>query len=130
MPQIDLTIPIYQQLMDEISSRIISGRLRPGQQLPSVRELAGDFQVNPNTIARAYRELERLGIVFTRRGQGTFVSEQENVLQALKQEKVRQVLGSFFAEMSGLGFSAEEALIKAREFSAKGGEENGIRSGS
>lgn len=116
MPQFDPAIPIYRQIMDEISGQIISGKLNPGQQLPSVREMAQNFQVNPNTIARAYQELEREGIVFTRRGQGTFVSEKEAILVTLKQEKVENVISKFFAEMSSLGFGREESLALAKEF--------------
>ena len=61
MVRFEPTIPIYLQVMDEIKAQIVSGKLKPGQQLPSVRELAQNIQVNPNTIARAYQELERAG---------------------------------------------------------------------
>lgn len=128
MPQFNPAIPIYRQIMDEVSGQIISGKLKPGQQLPSVREMAQSFQVNPNTIARAYQELEREGIVFTRRGQGTFASKEEEVLAALKQEKVLEIISRFFAEMSSLGFSKEESLAQARTF--EGGDRDGACTGS
>ncbi len=124
MPQFDPAIPIYRQIMDEISGQIISGKLKAGGQLPSVRELAQTFQVNPNTIARAYRELEREGIVFTRRGQGTFVSEEEGIFVTLKRERA-----SFFREMSSLGFSRQESLAWAQEFINREGDKNGARIG-
>jgi GntR family transcriptional regulator len=66
--------PIYVQIMDEIRRGIVLGTLRPDDALPSVRQLAVDLRVNPNTVAQAYRELERDGVVHMRRGQGTFVS--------------------------------------------------------
>jgi GntR family transcriptional regulator len=66
--------PIYQQIMDEVRRGIVLGTLRGEDALPSVRQLATDLRVNPNTVAQAYRELEREGVVYVRRGQGTFVS--------------------------------------------------------
>jgi GntR family transcriptional regulator len=66
--------PIYVQIMDEIRRGIVLGTLPPDEPLPSVRQLAGDLRVNPNTVQQAYRELERDGVVYVRRGQGTFVS--------------------------------------------------------
>ena len=67
--------PIYQQIMDEVRRAVVVGTLLPGDPLPSVRQLAADLRINPNTVAQAYRELERAGAVHVRRGQGTFVSE-------------------------------------------------------
>ncbi len=122
MPQFDPAIPIYRQIMDEISGQIISGKLKAGGQLPSVRELAQTFQVNPNTIARAYRELEREGIVFTRRGQGTFVSEEKETFANLKRERAETIIGGFFRDMSSLGFRKQESLALAREFTKEEGD--------
>lgn len=68
--------PIYQQILDEIRRGIVVGLYKVGEPIPSVRQLAVDLKVNPNTVAQAYRELERLGVVEVRRGQGTFVSAQ------------------------------------------------------
>lgn len=66
--------PIYVQIMDEIKRAVVLGTVRPDDPLPSVRQLAGELRVNPNTVQQAYRELERQGLVYVRRGQGTFVS--------------------------------------------------------
>src|SRR5690606_2978928 len=66
--------PLYVQIMDEIKRARVLGTLRPEEPLPSVRQLAGEIRVNPNTVSQAYRELEREGIVYVRRGQGTFVT--------------------------------------------------------
>ena len=71
--------PIYVQIMDEVRRAIVLDTLRPEDPLPSVRQLAGDLRVNPNTVAQAYRELERSGTVYVRRGQGTFVAPQPPV---------------------------------------------------
>jgi GntR family transcriptional regulator len=67
--------PIYVQIMDEIRRAVVLGTLRPEDPLPSVRQLAVDLRVNPNTVAQAYRELERAGVVYVRRGQGSFVAQ-------------------------------------------------------
>ena len=69
--------PIYVQIMDEIRRAVVLGTLRPDDALPSVRQLAGDLRVNPNTVAQAYRELEREGITYVQRGQGTFVAAKD-----------------------------------------------------
>jgi GntR family transcriptional regulator len=67
--------PIYVQIMDEVRRGLVLGTLKPEDALPSVRQLAGDLRVNPNTVAQAYRELEREGVVYVRRGQGTFITD-------------------------------------------------------
>jgi GntR family transcriptional regulator len=73
---LDPTRPIYLQIMEEIKRRAVRGQYRPGEQLPSVRDLAREMGVNPNTAARVYTELEREGFIFTRRGQGSFITEE------------------------------------------------------
>lgn len=75
-PTLDPTRPIYLQIMEEIKRRAVRGQYRPGDQLPSVRDLAREMGVNPNTAARVYSELEREGFIFTRRGQGSFITEE------------------------------------------------------
>ncbi len=72
---LDPTRPIYLQIMEEIIKRSVRGEYKPGSQLPSVREMAKEMEVNPNTIARVYRELERERFIFTRRGHGSFITE-------------------------------------------------------
>jgi GntR family transcriptional regulator len=84
--------PIYVQIMDEIRRAIVLGTLRADEPLPSVRQLSGDLRVNPNTVQQAYRELERDGVVYVRRGQGTFVAE------ALSSQPDRDKLASSVAE--------------------------------
>lgn len=86
--------PIYQQICDEVRRALIVGALAPEDALPSVRQLAGELRVNPNTVQQAYRELERDGIVYVRRGQGTFVAEQ----QASSTARERKALAKSLAQ--------------------------------
>lgn len=104
------TTPIYIQLVERINRQIVSGKLRPGDKLPSVRELAVQAGVNPNTVQRTYRELELSGVVETRRGQGTFVTEKEEVLLSLRAKMKEERIASFVRDMQEMGFSPEEIL--------------------
>ena len=106
----DYNIPIYLQVARRIKSQIASGILRPGDKLPSNLDLAIEYKINPNTVQRIYRELEDMGYCFTRRGIGTFVSEDEAVFRTLKQERADQLLGSFMEEMKELGFEKKDIL--------------------
>ena len=74
--QNDSAVPVFQQLMDGVKGAIARGAVRPGEMIPSVRQMAAAVLINPNTVAKAYRELEREGVLYTRRGLGVFVSEQ------------------------------------------------------
>lgn len=103
-------IPIYLQVIRDLEKKIIQGKLKPGDRLPSGRELAVLYKINHNTAARIYRELEYMGYCFTRRGIGTFVSEDEAVFRTLKQERAEQLLGSFMEEMKALGFEKKDIL--------------------
>jgi len=111
--QVDPTsrIAIYRQLMDQIRQAIARGRLRQGSRLPSVRVLSRELVVNPNTIARAYTELEREGVLNTRQGLGVFVAEpQAELSAAARRERLSATLDRFLTEAVHLGFSAEEVL--------------------
>ena len=85
-------LPIYLQVMHELKKRMVKGELAPGAKMPSSRDLAVEFRVNQNTAARIYREMELAGYCFTRRGIGTFVSEEENMFKELKQEMAGELL--------------------------------------
>lgn len=115
-------LPIYLQVIRELKKRMVKGELKPGEKLPSGRDLAVEFKVNQNTAARIYRELEQEGYCFTKRGIGTFVSEEENMFEELKQEMAEELLNIFMQEMKDLGFSREEILSRITEF--KEGETN------
>jgi GntR family transcriptional regulator len=106
--------PIYVQIMDEVRRGLVVGTLRPEDPLPSVRQLAAELRLNPNTVAQAYRELEREGVVHVRRGQGTFVSERtsgEEERRALALDVAERALVD--AHRHGLG--AEELVDAIRE---------------
>jgi GntR family transcriptional regulator len=104
-------VPIYRQLMDQIRQGIARGRLKPGSRLPSVRVLSRELVVNPNTVARAYTELEREGVLNTRQGLGVFVAEpQAELTAAVRRERLAQALDRFLTEAVHLGFSEDDVL--------------------
>ncbi|MBU3112484.1 GntR family transcriptional regulator [Clostridium lacusfryxellense] len=102
--------PIYLQIIDLIKMDIVIGKLKSKDKLPSVREMATSFNVNPNTLQRSYQELERLGIVYTQRGLGTFVGEGNDMVNDLKDEMAREVIDSFILRMKSLGFTDNEII--------------------
>ena len=102
--------PIYMQIVDKINQQIVRNELKPGDKLPSVREMAVQSGVNPNTIQRTYTELERMAIVETKRGQGTFVVENEKVIQELKLQLQLDMISTFVNNMRELGFSEKEMV--------------------
>lgn len=108
--EFDDKMPIYLQIMDRIKMDIATEKLKANDKLPSVREMATILKVNPNTLQRAYQELERLGIVYTQRGMGTFVGERENMIDDLKQEMAKEVMDSFILRMKRLGFKEQEII--------------------
>jgi GntR family transcriptional regulator len=108
--EFDDKMPIYLQIMDRIKMDIATQKLKANDKLPSVREMATNLKVNPNTLQRAYQELERLGIVYTQRGMGTFVGEKENMIDDLKREMAKEVVDSFILRMKRLGFTEQEIM--------------------
>ncbi|MFD3447529.1 GntR family transcriptional regulator [Microbacteriaceae bacterium 4G12] len=107
-------IPIYIQIMNYIKKEIIVGRLREGDKLPSVRELASEFQINPNTIQRTFQELEREAIVETKRGMGRYVTNEGEKIMEMKKEMSKELLTNFLEGMNSLGFSKEEIVLLVR----------------
>ncbi|MGG2066526.1 GntR family transcriptional regulator [Bacillus sp. S14(2024)] len=103
-------IPIYIQVMEYIKKEIVTGHLSPGSKIPSVRELASELQVNPNTIQRTFQELEREGIVVTRRGMGRYVVTEGEKIMELRKGMAKELLHAFINGMNNLGFSEEEML--------------------
>lgn len=106
----DPNIPIYKQIVDLIKRRLVSGVLKPGDKLPSVREMSAELQVNPNTLQRAYQELERSGITYTQRGMGTFVKEDMDMIKLLKGEMAKEIIENFVRGMKDLGFTTDEIV--------------------
>ncbi len=112
---LDNNRPIYIQLMERIRLDIVSGVYRPGDRLPSVRELALQAAVNPNTMQKALSELERSGIVYSKRTSGRMITEDEAMLRQLKTELAQEHIRSFLEKMDKLGFSKEEILALTQE---------------
>ncbi|ERI08118.1 GntR family transcriptional regulator [Aneurinibacillus aneurinilyticus] len=102
--------PIYQQLVARLCRQIVRGELKPGEKLPSVREMAVQAGVNPNTVQRVYSEMERMGIVEARRGQGSFVTENTEELERLRVQLKVECIGEFVKDMKEMGFSSAEII--------------------
>lgn len=103
-------IPIYLQVIQDIKNKIIKGELPLGSKLPSSRELAVMYSINPNTAARIYNELEASGISYTRRGIGTFVTDDETLIDRLRKELLENVIMEFTEQVSILGYTKEEII--------------------
>lgn len=108
-------MPIYMQIMNRIRDAIASGELEAGDKVPSVREFASEFEVNPNTMQRALMELEREGILVSERAIGRFVTDDRSRIDAMRREAGSRAADSFIRQMADLGFSEEEMLDFFRE---------------
>lgn len=106
--------PIYVQIMDEVRRALVVGTLRAEDPLPSVRQLAADLRLNPNTVAQAYRELERDGVVYVRRGQGTFVTAQAGA-RPDRSAIAREVAGRAMLDAHRHGIGADELIEAIRQ---------------
>ena len=103
-------VPIYAQIMEQIKHLVATGRLKPGDQLPTIRQLAVDLRVNPNTVVRAYHELDRQGVISTQQGRGTFIARRpdERRLVEMRKDRLRAIMGGALLEALSLGYKAEE----------------------
>ena len=108
--QLKGSTPIYLQLIGEIKRRIISGDYAAGEKLPSVRDLASEASVNPNTMQKALAELERCGLVHTNRTSGRFITEDEVLIKQLRVDLAKKHVETFLGNMEQLGFTYEETL--------------------
>ena len=117
---LDDSRPIYLQLMERIQHDIISGVYQPGDKLPSVRDLALDAAVNPNTMQKALSELERDGLVHSRRTSGRFITEDETMLKNLRDELASRHIQDFMEKMKQLGFQEKETLEKLQDTIKRG----------
>ncbi|MGI6003485.1 MAG: GntR family transcriptional regulator [Lachnospiraceae bacterium] len=122
--ELDSDRPIYLQIADIMESGIISGRYKPGEKLPSVRELAVEAGVTPNTVQRSYAELEKRGLVNTRRTSGRIVTQDENILKETRRSMAQEQIELFLNKMKELGFSSEEIRAIMDEFLEEGGKKN------
>ena len=103
-------VPIYVQIMDRIKHLVAAGTLKPGDQLPTIRQLSVALRVDPNTVVHAYRELDREGIISTQQGRGTFISEHPDreQLGEMRQERLNVILGDAVLEALSLGYAEED----------------------
>src|SRR5262252_4291419 len=109
-------VPVYRQLIDQVRAGIASGSLGAGDQLPTVRQLAVDLAINPNTVMRAYRELELGGLLETHQGTGTFISDKKPEKNTAERERqLGQMAGEFAARAGAAGFTLEELINRLRE---------------
>ena len=118
-PMLDLAtgVPAYRQIIDQVLGAIASGTLQGGDQLPTVRQLAVDLSINPNTVVRAYRELEIRGMLTTQQGIGTFVTMQPVPIdEAVRQRQLDQLIGDLLARAGAAGLTADEVVARLQEF--------------
>ena len=108
--EMDNDRPIYSQIVEKIQLRIISGYYPAGTKLPSVRDLAAEAGVNPNTMQKAFMELERSGLLTTMRTSGRIVTEDENMIKEIKETIAKQEIEQFFNKMREIGFSPEQTM--------------------
>lgn len=108
--QFESNLPIYTQILEQIRLGIISGVYPAGSKLPSVRELASEASVNPNTMQRALAELEQSGLIYTQRTAGRFVTEDLDMIGQLKNSIAEEQIRKFFQSMVELGFSEEDTI--------------------
>ncbi len=109
-------VPFYRQIIEQIKFGIARGELAPGDRLPTVRQLAVDLSINPNTVVRAYRELEIEGVLATQQGSGTFIGQQKPEIDRLeKQRMLDQIITDFLARASSYGLSLENVLEGLRQ---------------
>ena len=109
-------VPVYRQIIDQVRSGVASGSLAAGDQLPTVRQLAVDLAINPNTVLRAYRELELGGFLETHQGTGTFVANKKVERNSAERDRqLTQMAGEFAARAGAAGFTLEDLIDRLRE---------------
>ena len=113
--KLEENMPIYVQIMNRVREAIAAGELKPGDRVASVREMAQQFEVNPNTMQRALNELEREGLLVSERTAGRFVTEDKALIGKLRKEMAERTVDAFRREMAALGFSDEEMADFFRE---------------
>ena len=117
---LDSGLPIYSQLIEQLQCRIVSGAYVPGSRMASVRDLANEASVNPNTMQRAMTELERLGLIYTERTNGRYITENKELIAMTKKQIALEKIGSFIDQMRELGYKKEETLELMEEASREG----------
>ena len=117
---LDSDRPIFLQIVERIQMDIIASRYRPGDKLPSVRDLSGEAGVNPNTMQKAFTELEHTGLVYSQRTSGRFITEDETLVNNLKTSLAKEKINEFLDLMQKLGYSNQE-ISELMHLSMKGG---------
>jgi GntR family transcriptional regulator len=115
------TVPIYLQVVEAVQTLVATGALKPGDQLPTVRQLAVDVRVNPNTIARAYLELDRKGVITTQQGRGTYVRDIPDAaaLAQRRQERLHALAEHFLLDALSQGYTLDDVLRAVEEQSTR-----------
>src|SRR5713226_8431841 len=104
-------VPVYRQIIDQVLGGMAAGTLAPGTQLPTVRQVAVDLSINPNTVVRAYRELEIRGVLETQQGTGTFISHQKVKRDEVERERqLNQLVSEFVSRAGSAGFTVKELV--------------------
>lgn len=110
MIQFDKRLPVYEQIISYVKQQIVSGAWQLGSELPSRREFAGQLQVNPNTVQRAFKEMEEMGLLTTGNNVMSRVTEDEAIVETLREEMMAQAVSAFVQAVKPLGMTKEQAL--------------------
>jgi GntR family transcriptional regulator len=108
-------VPVYRQLVDQVQGAIASGRLKPGDQLPTIRKVAVDLAINPNTVSRSYRELEQSGAVETQHGTGCFIAEQTGRSDSATGRRLSQLANEVAAQAGANGLSLSQLITELKK---------------
>jgi GntR family transcriptional regulator len=113
-------VPVYRQLIDQVQGALAGGRLKPGDQLPTIRQAAVDLAINPNTVTRAYREMEIRGLLETQQGTGTFIAEQQTETDGVvRGQQLEQLAAEMIARAGANGLAISELIQALNEHDAK-----------
>lgn len=115
----DNNIPIYLQVMHIIKQDIVTGQLKAGDKMPSSREMSQKLGLNFNTVARVYKELEMEGIVYTKRGLGTFIAESSDIIEGIRSDMATEMISRFISGMISIGFSYKDMIALIEQAAEK-----------
>ncbi len=118
--------PIFKQIVDVVVKDIVSGRYKPGDKLPTVRELAVEAEVNPNTMQKAFVEIERLGLIYTKRGDGRYVTDNRKELEVMANITLKESTKGFIEKMIEMGFQKMDILETVKGELEKGGKDGNV----
>jgi DNA-binding transcriptional regulator YhcF (GntR family) len=113
--QLVSNIPIYIQIADDLKRKMITGEIKAGDKLPSNRELAIEYKINPNTVQRTYRELELENLCFTKRGIGVFATEDKNIIEKMKNKSIENIVDEFIKRIKSMNITKEEFIKMTEE---------------